>query len=164
MWLVVDTNVLVDASGGQGVKEYAAASHNLLRALADIPSFILALDCKQKILCEYQARIRAPMFAYQWLERLRLGMRIKRVNGSGIPRGPAVQLQEAHFDIKDYKLVDAALYASKIIVTRDFKSFTNSVQTILRRKLDIRVMSAPDTFDWLAGGGVLPEHHDEDQS
>jgi len=148
MWLVVDTNVLVDASG-QGMREYAQASYELLRTLSEKPGFVLALDRKQKIWDEYQNRVRAPMFAYQWLEALRIQRRIEAVTGSGIPKGSVVELREAHFDRKDYPLVEAALYSEGTIVTRDFKSFTERVKTVLQRNLAIIVLSAAEVLQML---------------
>ena len=141
MWLVLDTNVLVDASG-QGVKDYAEVSHELLKSLMATPLFVLAIDKRQKILREYEARVNAQMFAYHWLERLRRELRIRAVTSVEIPRAAAVALREAHFDNKDYPLVQAALYSSKIIITREFRSFSARVVSILRRELKITVMDA----------------------
>lgn len=156
LWLVVDTNVLVDASG-QGIKEFAKTSHELLRALAMEPKFALALDLRGKIHREYRARIRAPMFAFHWLEKLGKEVRLRPVDSTEIPKGTRVSLAEAHFDTKDLPLVQAAYHSHKLIVTRDYRCFSARVKKILRRKIEVGVVSAGEMLDLLSQENVCQD-------
>ncbi len=140
MWIVVDCNVLVDASG-QGMEEHAESSYALLEDLIQRKDFVLAIDSKAKIKRQYDARIAFPMHAHNWLGRL-LPNRMTATAGQRVPRGVLVSLREVHFDQNDVALVEAAYNSDRIIVTRDFNSFTGPVQDILRRRLNLRVYSA----------------------
>jgi len=132
MWIVVDCNVLVDASG-QGVKQYAQGSYTLLEELMARSEFVLAVDSKNKIRQQYDNRISFPMHAHSWLLRL-LPHRIKAVPRTQIPKAVLVALREVHFDQNDIPLLEAALGSERLIVTRDFNSFTNEVLRIIRRR------------------------------
>ena len=148
MWLVIDCTVLVDASG-QGVSEYAESSLALLKLLLATPEFVLALDAKRKIQREYENRVRAPMYAHQWLDLLQRKERVKPVERLRIPKGASVSLREARLHKKDFPLVEAALGSSKVIVTRD-PSFSEPVKSILHRELDITVLDARQAVDQLS--------------
>lgn len=139
-WFVIDTCVLVDASG-QGVSQHAEASHRLLTRLRNDDGFVLAVDSKGKILHQYSERICAPMFAHHWLEALQPS-RIRAVSLNCIPKGPRVELLENRLHREDFPLVEAALGSGNIIVTRDFASFSRDIQDILRRRLGIYIYSA----------------------
>ena len=115
MWLVVDCNVLVDASG-QGVREYAADSYALLEILINRSDFTLAIDSRNRIKQQYDNRIAFPMHAHSWLQLL-LPQRIRAVRRVVIPKGASVALREAHFDQADLPLVEAAYASDKLIVT-----------------------------------------------
>lgn len=145
MWIVIDCNVLVDGSG-QGVPEYRVSSYELMENLINRGEFTLAVDSKGKIRQQYENRIAFPMHAHNWLLRL-LPHRIRAVRQSPIPRAISVKLREVHFDQNDIPLVEAAYGSEKVIVTRDFNSFTEPVQTILRRKLGVRVLSSRQMLD-----------------
>ena len=149
MWLVLDCNVLVDASG-QGIPEYAGASYNLLQALARRQDFVLAIDSKGKIKREYDNRINVTMYAHHWLSLL-LPDRIKHVKPVQLPKGAGVALREAHLHRRDFPLVEAAWGSGKVIVTRDFSSFSDSVNTILRRRLGVRVLSGVQVLKEITG-------------
>ena len=146
-WFVIDTCVLVDASG-QGVSQHAEASHRLLTHLRNDDRFILAVDSKGKILRQYSERICAPMFAHHWLEALQPS-RIRAVSLNCIPKGPRVALLENRLHRGDFPLVEGALGSDKIIVTRDFPSFSEGIQDILRRRLGIYIYPAADMIEIL---------------
>jgi hypothetical protein len=149
MWLVIDTNVLVDASG-QGVPAHAKESLDLLGRLQAIPEFALAIDFKKKLLREYENRVNGNMYAHHWLIRLNREQRIQTVPRVRIPKGAKVELLEAHLHQEDWPLVEAALGSHNIIITRDFRSFQDDICSILRRKLGISVLSAAEMLARLA--------------
>src|SRR3989338_5714871 len=144
MWFPIDCNVLVHASG-EGMREYAEASYELLRNLEGRRDFVLAIDYKRKILREYEGRIRAPMFAHHWLTRLH-PERIRAVRKLRIPKGALVELLEARLHKKDHMYVEAAYGADKVLVTADFTSFSATVITILHRSLGIAVLSPQEAL------------------
>lgn len=149
MWLVIDTNVLVDASG-QGVLDHADCALKLLRQLLAEPQFCLAIDPKEKLKREYENRINAIMYAHYWLTELNKGGRVKSSQKTPVPKGAKVKLLEARLHQEDFHLIEAALGSERIIVTRDFKSFQDNIIAILRRDLGISVLSPQEMLSRLA--------------
>ena len=148
MWLPIDTNVLVDASG-QGMADYADASYQLLRRSLLLPDFRLAIDPKGKLRHEYENRINAVMYAHHWLTELNKNQRIQLVPKVPIPKGAKVELLEVHLHQEDFHLVEAALGSDGLIITRDFNSFQKPVIRILRRSLGITVLSPQEGLSLL---------------
>ena len=149
MDLVIDTTVLVDASG-QGQQEYARSSYELLRFLADRSDWRLCFDRKGKIENEYRNRISGQMYAQKWLKVCQPRRFVP--DPVRLPKGTRVQLEEAHFDWKDLPFVETAWStATRVIVTREFKSYTPDVIRILRRELRVRVVTAEQLLDSLRG-------------
>jgi hypothetical protein len=142
MDLVIDTCVLVDASG-QGVSEFAGESYQLLINLETHGEWRLCFDKKGKIKKEYDDRVSGQMFAQKWL--MAVQNRWFTPECMRIPKGTSVKLREIHFDMDDLPFVETAhSSASKIIVTREFKSYSKQVLKVLRRTLKLEVLSAGD--------------------
>ena len=148
MDLVIDTVVLVDASG-EGVPDFAGESYRLLQHLQGWEPWRLCFDEKGKIKRQYDNRISGQMFAQKWL--MASQSRWFTPPCARIPRGTRVELCEAHFDWGDHPFVETAYStATKTIVTREFKSYTPVVITILRRNLGVEVLRAGDLLQRLS--------------
>ncbi|MGE5112333.1 MAG: hypothetical protein ACM3JB_15825 [Acidobacteriaceae bacterium] len=157
MDLVIDCNVLVDASG-QGMEEYAQASLELLKYLLLIPEFRLVIDGKGKIAREYDNRINATMYARNWLEKLQRSQRVVQLNSLSVPKGARVKLLEERLHKRDFPLIETALAADHTIITRDFNSFQKEIITILRRQLNVYVLAADEYYANLRAAEVQAEN------
>ena len=149
MDLVIDTCVLVDASG-EGMQEFAHESYDLLSLLRDRDGWRLCFDKKGKIKQEYDNRISGQMFAQKWLEATQ--GRWCKPDFNRVPKGTRVKLGEVHFDWEDLPFVETAhSTTTKIIVTREFRSYSTQVLTVLRQELEVKVLRARDLL------GRLPQ-------
>lgn len=143
MDLVIDTCVLVDASGDpQGVQEFARESYDLLQLLQSRDDWRHCFDKKEKIKREYNKRISGQMFAQKWLMKTQDRWFVLSCNR--LPKPTRIKLcDDCHFDQKDVPFVETAhSTTTKIIVTREFKSYKPQVITVLRRDLGITVLRA----------------------
>lgn len=148
MDLTIDTNVLVNASG-EGAPQYYQSSIALLRQLADRTDWRLCVDKKGKIVREYDQR--RHDFCVKW--RKRCAERLCHVDTQKLPKGTRVDLQEAHFDWKDYPFVETAFCTgSRILVTCNLTSFTPNVRRILKRRLDVAVYTPEEFLEWVIPG------------
>lgn len=148
MDLVVDTVVLVDASG-DGVQEFASESYDLLQYLQGCEGWRLCFDKKGKIKREYDNRT-GQLFAQKWL--MATQTRWFTPECTRLPKATRVRLSEIHFHWDDYPFVETAYSTTtKMIVTREFRSYSPRVITVLRRDLEVEVLRAGELLGRLRG-------------
>lgn len=144
----IDTKVLMCASKLSDHGDPDTCVRFLERLKGDKDSGIV-LDGKQKIIHEYDQKLRSDTYGKQWLRVMMTQGRVRVIPWTALDRGTRVSLQDQHFDPDDLRFVDCAKSSNcKVIVTTD-DDFSPGVKAILRKRLEIRVLTPIEAISLL---------------
>ena len=145
--LTVDVCVLMSGSNIGGDPKFSGACIAFMKKSLKKKLIYIALDERGKIIKQYNDKLKEGTYGQYWLKQMVLSDRIKPISWNPLDRGTRTALEEAHFDLEDYKYVITAKSTMVKTITTHDKDYSSKVRRIIKNRLGIKVQWPQDCVD-----------------